>query len=138
VSTVTRELTIRIAPAGTSRTTGIVILTNAGDEAARVWRTGSTWGDDAYSFEAAGAGAARPIARKPQVHTRNVPGTVTLQPGGRYEVTFDLLDGTWETGDAIPALQSKSARLVAVYDAGTSPEVKTEGVLPGRIRSEPV
>lgn len=130
-------LTLRIEPAAASRTAGSAILTNTGDSELRVWQTGNTWGDDALSFEASGNGSTARIVRKPQVYTRDVPASVALKPGERYERPFDLEDGTWEPADTIRAVQSPDVRLVAVYDVPRSADAVTQDVWIGKLRSEP-
>ena len=126
------DLRSRAAPSGS------VVLCNSGADAVRVFATGNRWGDEALSFEVIAAGSAARIARAPQVYTANVPVTALIPPGGRYEIAFDLSDGSWETDAVGAALAAPGAMLVAVYEILPSPEALEQQVWTGAVRSAPV
>lgn len=128
------SLTLRIAhpPAGS------VIVLNHSSTDACIWNIGNTWGDDALSFEvtAAGQNTIVSIARKRlQRYTRNVPSSVVIAPGTQHEIPFDLGDGTWDLDVAQKLLLHPDSQIRAIYDSGDSPEVHSQGVWRGQLRT---
>ena len=121
-----------------SRAAGSAVLTNRGSSEIRVWRTGNSWGDEALSFEGTRGRSVHRIMRDPQVYTRNVPLFVSLKPGERYEIPFDLRDGSWPPEAAIRRLQAPGVQLAAVYEVPRSPEATAHAVWSGQVRSESV
>jgi hypothetical protein len=114
---------------------GSFVIENSGRIGVRVWRPGNSWGDSALSFRAKVDGQSVTITKVLQDYTRNVPGTVTVAPGGRYEYPFDLGDGTWQPASALTQLGQPSAELAGVYDSGDSPEAREQGVWQGELWS---
>jgi len=124
------ELRASVPPAGS------VVLVNDGPEPVRVLRRGNEWGDEAVSFELERGGRTTRVVRAPQLHTRNVPSSVSVPAGGRHEVPFDLGDGTWETGEA--ELLDEVGSIVAEYRVEPSPLIVANDIWTGRLRSDPV
>ena len=112
---------------------GAAVLTNRGASEVRIWRLGSTWGDDILSFEADGPERRRMLLRQPQRYTVNVPVAQAVPAGGEYLIPFDLNDGGWEPG--VPA---NATSLTAVLEIPNSPEARLHQVWTGRLRSDPV
>jgi hypothetical protein len=134
---VTREaLTVHIEP-GSTPAAGWVVLTNRGTADLRVWRNGNTWGDEALSFDVSHGGSTRRVEREPQVYTRNVPASVVLTPGDGFQISFDLLDGTWRL-DAIGRPLPPQVEIAAVYEVPPSSEAVAHQVWTGLVSSEQV
>ncbi len=117
---------------------GRVILDNHGDKPIRVWLTGNLWGDTALRFEISRPPIVARVVRKPQRYTRNVPSSLVVQAGGSHTWQFDFGDGSWETDVPFGQMVGAGAELIAVYEAGESPEALANGVWTGCLRSEPV
>jgi hypothetical protein len=126
------ELDSRAPPAGH------VVLANDGATPARVWRTGNRWGDEALSFELSRGERNTRVVRSGVDYTRNVPASLVVPPGGEHRWRFDLGDGTWAADQPIDWADGAGGLLVAIYDAGQSPEAAIQGVSPVRLSSAPV
>jgi hypothetical protein len=126
------ELDSRVPPAGH------VVLVNHGTRPVRVWQTGNRWGDEALSFELSRGGRVEQVARQGARYTPNVPASLVVPPGAEHQWRFDLGDGTWAADQPIDWADGAGGLLVAIYDAGQSPEAAIQGVSPVRLSSAPV
>jgi hypothetical protein len=134
----TEPLAIHVQLHADARAAGKLVITNRGSADVRFWQMGNSWGDGTLSFEVKWDGRTERVTRKPQDYTRNVPSSISVAPGGKWEVPFDLADGTWEPPSAIDRLETPGAQLVALYEIRDSPEARTHHVWLGRLRSESV
>jgi hypothetical protein len=117
---------------------GLAHIINQGDTETKVFQTGNSWGDDALSFEIADGTRTMSITPEPKIYTRDVPSTVSIEPGSKYSISFYLLDETWKVDyDDLESL-SAEARLTAIYQIGPSEEAVTQQTWTGSIRSVPV
>jgi hypothetical protein len=118
--------------------TGAAVLVNRGGAPVRIWADGTSFGDEALSFEAVIAGRTERITRMPRVYTVNPAAAVPIPPGVRLGISFDLGDGTWEPEAVIDILRRAGALLMAVYTVPDSAEAVRLGVWSGVLRSAPV
>ena len=130
-----RTLTIELADA--TRSAARVMLYNATRDVLRVWESGNSWGDAAWSFELLTRTDARPVARRPQRYTRNVPAYREVEPGTIERWDFDFEDGTWQFPLVDQPLRTQGTGLVALYASPPSPEATELDVFMGPLRSTP-
>jgi hypothetical protein len=132
------SLTAVIELHSTDPPAGAVVIENHSNDAVRIWRRGNSWGDEALSFELSASEQTTRITTAGQDYTRNVPASLTVTPGARREISFDLGDGTWQPASALAHLRDACARIVAIYESGDSPQVQEQGIWRGNIRSAPI
>jgi hypothetical protein len=115
---------------------GAVVLVNRGTAPIRIWADGTSFADEALSFEAViAAGRTERITRVKQVYTVNPAAAVPIPPSARHDILFDLGDSTWEPEAVIGMLRRAVALLMAVYTVSDSPEAERLGVWSGLLRS---
>jgi len=138
VNIVNASLTAVIELHSTDPLVGAVVIENHSNDAVRIWRPGSSWGDEALSFELSASDQTTRITRVPRDYTRNVPASLTVALGARQEIPFHLGDGTWRPTFALAQLGQVCAWIVAIYESGDSPQVQEQGMWRGKIRSASV
>ncbi len=131
-------LSLAISLTDAARPAGEVVLTNEGEVAIRIWRTGNDWGDGTLSFVVARGDDASTVTLAPQDYTRNVPSSLEVPARGSHRIAFDLRDGSWEPEAALAGLPDGDARLTAVFEIAPTEESTEHGVWTGRMRSDPV
>lgn len=132
------SISLHVEPSASSPPAGHLAVANRGPEAVRLWEPASSWGDPAWSFDVLADDRPIRVPRRPQRYTVNLPATREVAPGATERWAFDLGDGSWEIDAASNALRAPDARLVAVYDAPSTPEADQLDVFTGPLRSEPV
>ena len=132
------SISLQVEPIASSPPAGHLAVTNRGRGAVRLWEPSTSWGDPAWSFEVLADDRPIPVERRPQSYTVNLPATREVGPGATERWAFDLGDGSWELDGASNALRDPDARLLAVYDAPSTPEADQLDVFTGPLRSEPV
>jgi len=131
-------LSLSISLTDTARPAGEVVLTNDGEDAIRIWRTGNDWGDGTLSFVVSRDDDASTVTPAPQDYTRNVPSSFEVPAHGSHRFAFDLRDGSWEPEAVLAGLPDGDARLTAVFEITPTPESTEHGVWTGQVRSDPV
>ncbi|HEX2049877.1 MAG TPA: hypothetical protein VHJ34_04495 [Actinomycetota bacterium] len=131
-------LALRVELHATAPPAGDVVFDNRAANAIRIWRPGSSWGDEALSFELTTGVSQLSVRRRPQRYTRNVATPVEVPPGGSHRRSFDLGDGTWQIAGAEAAPWHAATALVAVYEVRPSRAASDNAVWIGRVRSDPV
>jgi hypothetical protein len=115
-----------------------VVLTNRSDKPLKIWDDNNSWGYYSLSFLLKdSSGREYSAKRTPANFTRNLPVSLSIQPGRFHviDVYFGDMD-QWQ-GFVLPKNGIEATTIAATFEINPTPESKTQNVWTGREVSQP-
>jgi hypothetical protein len=113
-----------------------VVVMNASDKPASVWREWCSWGYHNLSLEFRDKnGKEWSVTKQPHEWTRNFPDFAELAPGESIIFYVKLTEDVWENLPPLKELAGKKIKMRVRYEIGEDADTKRENVWTGKLES---